>query len=218
MDNRIKNLIYTLVLVGAVAAVYLYRNADVPIMVAFQGKTMGPITYSVKYFDKGERDFQPEVDSLLRAFNQALNTYIPESEISVFNRDSLWNFASPFAFPVLDVSRRIYEGTSGAYDPTVMPLVNAWGFGPAEQDLPDSTEIDSILTFVGFDKIVFDQSRAYKEDRRVQLDFSASAKGYGVDVVLEFLQSKGIKDIFVEVGGELFKIHGSQWQEVFTYH
>jgi thiamine biosynthesis lipoprotein len=204
MDNRIKNIIYTLILVGAVVAVYLYRNNGTTELVAFQGKTMGPISYSVKYFDEEGRNFKPEVDSVLEDFNDALNTYLPDSEISGFNHgEGGWIFDSPYPYPVLALSERIYEETSGAYDPTVMPLVNAWGFGPDEAASPDSALIDSVRVFVGFNKVHFDDQRAMRDDPRVQLDFSASAKGYGVDVVVELLQSKGIDNIFVEIGGEV---------------
>ncbi len=204
MDNRIKNIIYTLVLVAAVVAVYLYRNSGSSEMVAFQGKTMGPISYSVKYFDNEGRNFKAEVDSILKDFNDALNTYLPHSEITGFNQgDGDWVFQSSYPFPVLEVSQQIYEETSGAYDPTVMPLVNAWGFGPEEALSPDSIRIDSIRSFVGFNKVHFSKDKATKDDPRVQLDFSASAKGYGVDVVVDFLQSQGIDNIFVEIGGEV---------------
>ncbi len=203
MDLRIKNIIYTLILAGAVVIVYFWRNSGQSELVAFSGTTMGPIQYSVKYFDKDGRNFKKEVDSILIAFNQSLNTYIPESEISQFNGDSTWNFTSEYFYPVLELSKRIYNGTNGAYDPTVMPLVNAWGFGPGEQQLPDSSAIDSIRAFIGFNRISFDKTHVAKSDPRVQLDFSASAKGYGVDVVIEFLQDQGIDNCFVEIGGEV---------------
>ncbi|MEJ2005740.1 MAG: FAD:protein FMN transferase [Cyclobacteriaceae bacterium] len=204
MDNRLKNIVYTLILVGAVAAVYFWRNSGNAELVAFQGKTMGPISYSVKYFDNEGRNFKAEIDSLLADFNNALNTYLPGSEITAFNEgDSIWTFASEYPFRVIDVSRRIYEETEGAYDPTVMPLVNAWGFGPEEAWEPDSMAIDSIRTFVGFDKLSFDERSVVKPDPRIQLDFSASAKGYGVDVVVDYLKEQGIDNIFVEIGGEV---------------
>ncbi|MCA6078235.1 FAD:protein FMN transferase [Fulvivirga sedimenti] len=203
MDLRFKNILYTLILVGAVVIVYLWRNSGEPVLVTFTGTTMGPIRYSVKYYDEKERNFKTEVDSILIAFNQSLNTYIPDSEISQFNLDSVWNFKSEYFFPVLELSDRIYNETNGAYDPTVMPLVNIWGFGPGEQQFPDSSAIDSIKTFIGFERISYDKNQVAKSDRRVQLDFSASAKGYGVDVVVDFLIDQGINNCFVEIGGEV---------------
>jgi thiamine biosynthesis lipoprotein len=84
-----------------------------------------------------------------------------------------------------------------------MPLVNAWGFGPAENIVPDSAMIDSLLVFSDFNLVEFNYQQVWKKDSRVQLDFSASAKGYGVDVIGHFLQSKGIESFFVEIGGEV---------------
>jgi thiamine biosynthesis lipoprotein len=203
MDLRKKNIVYTLILVGAVVVVYFLRDSGSIPLVTYSGKTMGPIVYNVKYFDEEERNFQDETDSLLKQFNQSLNTYIPTSEISTFNRDSSFRFSLPYFYEVLAGSQRIHEMTGGAYDPTVMPFVNAWGFGPEESVQPDSAYIDSLREFTGFDKVIFNQKSVGKEDRRLALDFSASAKGYGVDVVIEFLAAQGIENAFVEIGGEV---------------
>lgn len=172
-------------------------------MVVFTGTTMGPIKYSIKYFDKEKRNFKPAVDSLLQAFNASLSTYIPGSEISRFNTGTAHQFTSPYFYPVLVNSKKIFEITQGAFDPTVMPLVNAWGFGPDKKMKHDSTYIDSLMQFVGFEQIKFDREKVAKADPRVQLDFSASAKGYGVDIVAQFLKDQGLKHFFVEIGGEV---------------
>src|SRR5205085_3267418 len=90
----------------------------------------------------------------------------------------------------------------GAFDPTVMPLVNAWGFGPTKQALPNKNEIDSLLAFVGFEKICFNSDSVWKLDERTQLDFGGIGQGYGADVITSFLRTKGIEHMFVELGGE----------------
>jgi thiamine biosynthesis lipoprotein len=202
MNNRARNILYTIFLLASVYVVYTIRKKpDVP-RIAFAGRTMGT-TYSVIYYDEEQRDLQASVDSLLVVFNQSLNTYLPDSEISRFNTGNSLRFDLPFFYPVLKRSKEIYESSGGAFDPTVMPLVNAWGFGPAEAFVPDSTQVDSLLQFVGMDKIHFNEDSVWKDDPRVQLDFSAIAKGYGVDVVANFLKSKGIENLFVEIGGEV---------------
>ena len=150
-----------------------------------------------------ERDLKPEIDSLLESFNQSLSTYIPESEISRFNADTVFYFDLPFFLPVLKESKRIFNATGGAFDPTVMPLVRAWGFGPDKPELPDSSKIDSLLEFIGFEKISFDENKVVKSFRGVELDLSAVAKGYAVDVVAELLTDKGIENYFIEIGGEV---------------
>lgn len=203
MSLRYKNIIYSVVLLLAVFLVWKYRQSQQVPLVVFKGKTMGPIVYNVKYFDEGKRNFKPQVDSLLKVFNQSLNTYIPESEISQFNRDTAFKFDLPYFYPVLMNSLEMHRMTGGAFDATIMPLVNAWGFGPDKDMKRDSVYIDSLVQLIGLEKIKFDKSMVWKEDARVQLDFSASAKGYGVDVVADFLHAQGIDNLFVEIGGEV---------------
>ena len=172
--------------------------------VAISGTTMGTIGYSVKYFCETGTDYSTEVDSLLKVWNQSLSTYIPESEISRFNYGSdCFEFESEYFLPVLEASREVFQNTHGAFDPTVGPLVNAWGFGPDKAMAPDSSEVAELMTLVGFDKISFDEQHICKSNPGIKLDFSAIAKGYAVDVVAEFLESKGIHDLLVEIGGEL---------------
>jgi FAD:protein FMN transferase len=185
-------------------------------MVELSGVTMGKIGYKVKYLHPEGFNLQQEVDSLLQIWNRALSTYIPDSEISRFNRDSCFTFESPWFLPVLRASRAVHRATGGAFDPTVGPLVNAWGFGPEEPIAPDSSRIDSLLLLVGFDKIVFDEHQVCKSRRGMQLDFSAVAKGYAVDVVAAYLEAQGIANYLVEIGGELYceghKDGGKLWR------
>ncbi|MGF1532610.1 MAG: FAD:protein FMN transferase [Bernardetiaceae bacterium] len=208
-----KNLIYGFGLLTLMGIVYLYRNAQAPPppqpatknLIYFSGQTMGRITYNVKYIDPTQTNYQGQVDELLRAFNQSLSTYIPDSEISRFNApdsDTL-TFESPY-FPVVLVSaRRVWEITEGAFDPTVFPLVSAWGFGPNKKDTLPETAVDSLLGLVNFPALGFDAEKVWKSDTRIQLDFSAIAKGQAVDVVADFLAQQGIQNYLVEIGGEL---------------
>jgi thiamine biosynthesis lipoprotein len=166
------------------------------------GETMGT-TYNIVYLDEANRDFQTSIDSLLVVFNQSLSTYVPDSELSKFNLGDTIDFKLPYFLPVLKASKTVYDKTGGAFDPTVGPLVNLWGFGPAGPELKDSTDINLLLKLVGFDKIEFDENQLRKKNPNIYLDFSAIAKGYGVDVVGDFLQRKGISNFLVEIGGEL---------------
>jgi FAD:protein FMN transferase len=197
-----KSRIYPLVLVLIIFVVYKYRESVTEKKIVFQGKTMGT-TYTIKYLDKEGRNFQSSIDSLLVVFNQSLSTYIPDSEISRFNNNSEHTFELPFFYPVLRSSKEIYEVTGGAFDPTVMPLVNAWGFGPSKNKLPDSATVISLLQLVNFDSIVFDETTVRKVMPGMMLDFSAIAKGYGVDVVADFIAFKGVNNLMVEIGGEV---------------
>jgi FAD:protein FMN transferase len=208
MDAFRKNLIivFIIMLVFAVAWFLRLKNERGILLpdnqIELRGTTMGTY-YSIKYLDEGNRNFNDQIDSILHNFNQSLSTYIPGSEISRFNRQDTLKFDNPFFLPVLEKSKEIYKKTGGAFDPTVMPLVNAWGFGPLPRTTPDSTKIDSLLQLVGFNKVAWNHDKVYKLQSNVQLDFSAVAKGYGVDVIAEFLQEQGIKNLLVEIGGEI---------------
>src|SRR5690606_39047517 len=105
-----------------------------------------------------------------------------DSELSRLNQSDTLIFESPYLLPVLKESRMVYEMTEGAFDPTVGPLVNVWGFGPEGPQSSDSLEIKSLLPLVGFDKVAFDETAVWKTQPGMYLDFSAIAKGYAVDV------------------------------------
>ncbi len=214
MSNRTKNILYSLALLTTVGLVYLYRsyfpNEEVASpnnqkvnLVHLQGKTFGVVAYNVKYIDSLHRDLQPEIDTMLKAFNQSLSTYIPSSEISRFNQQDSLVFESAFFYPVLKASQEVYQNTEGAFDPTVAPLVNAWGFGFKKEELPSKARIDSLRALIGFDYITFDEKKVIKTKSNVMLDMSAIAKGYGVDAVAALLEDEGISSYFIEIGGEV---------------
>src|SRR5690606_4366300 len=212
--NARKNIIYSIVLLVAVMLVYSWRNRDktdttltettvaVAGKMTLAGKTMGT-TYNVTYLDEGSRDLQTSIDSLLVVFNQSLSTYIPDSELSRFNLRDTLDFNLPYLLPVVEASKKVYENTNGAFDPTVGPLVNIGGCGPGGPELKDSVAIKNLLQVVGFSKIEYDENQLRKKVSGIYLDFSAIAKGYGSDVVADYLQKKGIVNYLVEIGGEL---------------
>lgn len=187
------------------------------------GETMGT-TYHITYASK--ENLKADIDSLLVEFNNSVSTYIPSSTISKFNKS-----ASEFCYNQQDdayfmesLSRaiEIAKETDGAFDPTVMPLVNYWGFGygPREKvEKPDTQTLDSLLALVGYKKIGImsknDTICLFKENKNIQVDLSASAKGHGVDVVASFIASRGIENYLVEIGGELvasgFNDKGNPW-------
>lgn len=216
MSNRAKNLVYSIILILSVLLVYLYRENKAPEPIFVEGETMAT-TYHITYFDKQERNFKASVDSLLLLVNKSINTYDPTSEISRFNKSTSRKVQLPYFIPPLKVAGEVFKASGGAFDPTVMPLVNAWGFGPGKTLTMDSVKIDSIKTFVGFDKIGFTEDSIWKDDPRVQLDFGGIGQGYGADVITDFLKSKGIENMLVELGGEGMALginlkSGKQWE------
>lgn len=189
----------------------------------FQGKTMGTY-YSIKLVNN-QNTKQAEIDSLLAHFNQELSTYIDSSFISKVNdpliKSKLVDKEKNKWF--IDITKqaiRLHKESQGDFDPTVMPLVQYWGFGTNKfKRNAIQSDIDSLMAFVGMDKInLIDKGNAYvitKADKRISLDYSAIAKGYGVDLIAEYLDSKGHENYLVEIGGETklkgIKADGSPW-------
>lgn len=198
-----------LLIVLAIGILIVYRQINpvkTKVLIELKGHTMGTIPYSIKYLAKEEDHYQIEIDSILVAFNQSLSTYISDSEISKFNRNDTISYSSGLLYPILKISDEVYKNSKGAYDPTIGPLVNAWGFGPEKKSTLDSVFVDSLLSIVGFDQVVFNDQFASKP-RHTYLDFSASAKGYALDIVAHFLHANKINDYMIEIGGEV-RCHG----------
>lgn len=180
-----------------------FYDADVHEPVVIEGQTMGT-TYRVIYFDEPHRrNFKSSVDSLLGKVSKAISTYDPDAEISKFNKSETGvSLALPHLYDILKKAEKIFRASEGAFDPTVKPLVNAWGFGPGKSRVTSPEKIDSLKQLVGFDKIHFNRKAVTKTDARLQLDMGGIGQGYGADVISEFLESKGIEHMLVELGGE----------------
>ncbi len=189
----------------------------------FSGRTMGT-TYSISIISESKFDkdkIQSNVDSILVEINRQMSTYIKDSEISQFNR---WNSKEPFlvsdefAF-VVKSALDIYQRTNGAFDITVMPLVDLWGFFIRHADEwrpPTEGSIQNILLNVGSHQIRVDGNYLIKTNPEVQIDVNAIAKGFGVDEVSEYLVDYGFDHCLVEIGGEVRcvgkNIYGEAWK------
>lgn len=184
-------------------------NQKKEIYTSIQGETMGTY-YNIKY--KSDIDLKPQIDKELIRINDELSTYIPTSTISKFNKaekgikidkSDLWKN--------IIKAKKINTYSNGFYDPTVMPLVNYWGFGyKGHKKIKsiDSVKINKLLESVGFEKIEMinigtDSINLIKKTDGLQLDLSSIAKGYGVDMIGNLIKEKGIKDYLVEIGGEI---------------
>ena len=200
-----------------------------------EGETMGT-TYHVLYKDTLNRNFQKEINALLEEVNMDVSTYIDSSFISKFNSaeseimylnilDSQAASKHKHFRVNFEKATEVYKKSEGYFDPTVMPLVNYWGFGYTEKkavEKIDSLKVDSLIQFVGFDKILRRSLKdgsvfLVKANPGIQLDFSALAKGYGVDAVGVLLEEKGIENYMVEIGGEV-RVRGknpnNEWWKV----
>jgi len=170
-----------------------------------QGEAQGS-TYAVKYISKNEIISKQSIDSLLLAFDMSLSTYRPDSKISKINEGDSTEVVDDFFIETFKTSQQIYTETNGLFDPTIGVLVNAYGFGPSKEKIDlNQSKIDSLLQFVGFDKVKLNKNRTIsKKFNQTYFDFNAIAQGYSVDVVADFLKSKGIQNGIVEIGGEIF--------------
>ena len=185
-----------------------------PDFTSIRGTVFGT-TYTISYFTTDTTNLLPSIDSLFHAFNQSLSYYEENSLISKINRNEI-DSTDHFFRTVFKRAMAISEETDGAFDATVSPLVNAWGFGFSKKEEITDALIDSLLQFVGFRKAWLDGHRVVKADERVQFDFNAIAKGYAADVVGDFLASRGVDIYLVEIGGDLVvrgvKPDGSKWR------
>ena len=183
--------------------------------IKLEGQAQGT-TYHITYFDTANRNLHPEIENILSDFDKSVSTYIPNSIISRINANEKEVIIDRYFIACFNKAKEVWKNTNGAFDPTVYPLVNAWGFGPGKKQKIEKTKIDSILKFVGFQLIKIKDNKVIKKDPRVSLDFNAFAQGYSVDIVSEFLNSKGIHSYIVEIGGEVYakgkKPNGDNWK------
>ena len=193
---------------------------------SLEGLTMGT-SYKIQLLEvPGEGEFgvlADKVQTLLsRLDREIFSTYAPDSELSRLNNHAV---GTPFAvsremLDVLMLAYTVFSSTSGAFDPTVGPLVNLWGFGPkvslTEVSLPNRRDVEEALSRVGFEHLVIDEARSeVVKSRDVMIDLSAIAKGYAVDQIGRLLDELGSESYFIEIGGELkikgVKADGSSW-------
>ena len=173
-----------------------------PINTKMSGEVFGT-SYGVQYYSEKNKSFQRQFDSLFDIINTSMSTYQKDSDISKINRNEAFTIDEHFK-NVFSASKEIYEATDGVFDPTIGVLVNAWDFGPEGKVVAlDSLKIDSLMLSVGLDKVTLNNNTITKENPNTFIDFNAIAKGYGVDVIADFLESQNIKDYIVEIGGEI---------------
>ena len=164
-----------------------------------QGKIFGTL-YTITY--EHNEDLQPLIVEVLQAVDGSLSPFNKRSIIThVNNNDTI--IVDTLFTEVFRHAETIYRESHGAFDPTVAPLVNAWGFGFKEGNDVDTDAIDSLLALVGMHRVTLTDGYIAKEDPRIMLDFSAIAKGYGSDCVARVFDRCGIKNYMVEIGGEV---------------
>lgn len=187
-----------LVLLIVASVVIIRQNSAMPYQIN-QGMVFGTF-YKITY--QHDKNLQKEIEAQLKSVNDALSMFDKKSIITAVNNNEPVKLNDMFV-NVFKLAQSISEDTDGAFDITVAPLVNAWGFGYKSGALPSQQDIDSIRAFVGYQKVKLSGMRIQKEDARLTLDCSAIAKGYGTDVVARYFLREGIKNFMVEIGGEI---------------
>jgi len=189
-----------------------------------EGRTMAT-TYHITVVGGSSGDvggLKQKIERRLEEINRVFSTYIEDSEISRFNafRRSGEKFrVSDDFIKVMQVGRRIYQLSEGAWDGTVNPLVDLWGFGPTRREtrLPSATEIKALLPNIGFDHIEINEPNfLVKKSASVTLDLNSIAKGFAVDAVVQLIAAAGFKNYLVEIGGEIYaagvRLDGRKWR------
>ncbi len=166
-------------------------------------------TYRIIYQSK--EDLNSGILQELEKVDNSLSTFKPNSTISLINSNK-GKATDPLFREVFRISMDVARQTNGAFDITVAPLVNAWGFGFKNKANISPKRIDSLLALIGYNRVRLENDMLVKSDRRIMLDCSGVAKGYGCDRVARFLESNNIKNYMIEIGGEI-RAHGVNGQQ-----
>ena len=171
--------------------------------------------YHITYAASSKIVDEDDLKEVFSRFDRSLSTFDSLSVISRINQNDSSVVLDSLFTKVFTRGMEISKMTNGAFDMTVAPLVNCWGFGFLKKEDVTATMIDSILQFVGYEKVKLENGHIVKQDERTMLDASAIAKGYSCDVTADFLRSKGIENYMVEIGGEIVtrgkNKHGKNW-------
>ena len=157
-------------------------------------------TYSATY--QCDEDLQEEIEAELKKVDEEFSMFNSQSVVARLNNGESPELSNDF-IDVFKLARQISEDTNGAFDITVAPLVNAWGFGFKHEQMPTKEQVDSLRQLIGYQHVNLQGNKITMQKPGMMLDFSAIAKGYGVDVVARLLERYDIKNFMVEIGGEI---------------
>lgn len=195
--SSIFRIVFLLFLV--VGSIYIIRQQNTMPYQHNTGQIFGT-TYHITY--QSDKDLHREILQRLQLVDQTFSTFNDESIISKINRNEPVKFNQMF-IEVFDLAKTVSKDTHGAFDITVAPLVNVWGFGFKSGTPPTKAVIDSLRHLTGYEKVKLIGSKVRKQDPRIMLDCSAIAKGYGSDVVAQYLRSRDVENFMIEIGGEI---------------
>ena len=190
-------------------------NTDNKHTLKISGNAQGT-TWQITWMSGNNNTYKEAIDSIFKTIDASLSTYVPGSLISRINNNDPTVLVDDHFTNVFNQATEVSEKTGGLFDITVAPLINAWGFGFTKKAKVDSAMIDSLLTIVGYKMVKLEGRKLVKAKPGCMLDVNAIAQGYTVDVLANFLGSKGINNYLVELGGEVFakgkKQNGNDWR------
>lgn len=183
---------------------FLFCEKKEPQPIYLKGDAFGT-TYNIQFYSEKNSDFKKGLDSVINLVNKSVNTYIPESDISKINRGDSTVIVDSIFREVFEISSEVNQKTNGYFDPTIGVLRNAYGFGDVKPlKIIDSTTLDSLMKFVGFQKVKINADGTISKDfPQIYFDFNAVAKGFGIDCLGRYLESKGVENYLIELGGEI---------------
>jgi thiamine biosynthesis lipoprotein len=185
-----------------VSVFFISCNSDKKSLIKFDGNAQGT-SYHISYVSNNGISHKTGIDSLLKEIDSSMSTWLPVSIISRINNNDNSVLVDQYFIDVFNKSVEVSEKTDGLFDVTVGSLVNNWGFGDTKKATMDSTRIDSLLRLVGYRMVKLEGNKIIKLKPGIKLDFNAIAQGYSVDVLANYLESKGVANYIVELGGEL---------------
>lgn len=211
MNGKLSKFKIVFLLFLIIGTFFILRNRTPEVYITNSGHIFGT-QYNIKY--KGLENLHKEVKATLLQVDNSLSMFNKNSIISAFNNNKDTT-ANEIFTEVFNLAQEISAKTGGAFDITVAPLVNAWGFGLKEGELPDSTTVEELRSKVGYTTVSLVDGKLVKQDPGTMLDCSAIAKGYGCDMVAHMFDSKNITDYMIEIGGEVVtkgkNDRGTEW-------
>ena len=190
-----KSILYILVIIS-----FFSCKQDLS-LIQLSGPVFGT-TYNIQYYTPEGKNYSAAIDSLFAQVNLSMSNYQDNSIISKININESQTVDQHF-ITVFNASKKIYNETEGVFDPTIGSLVNYWNFGAQKNEQAiDSSKVDSLVKFVDFSKVTITHKTIQKLDQ-TYLDFNAIAKGYGIDVIADFLKDQNIENFLIEIGGEV---------------
>ncbi len=200
--RRILWIVFAIVILIGVSILFFKNERPKAAYIHNDGKAQGTY-YSATYLQPQGIDLQPQIEKLFNDFDLSLSTYNPNSIISRINRNDSTVRTDEYFETLFQAAQEISEITGGAFDMTVAPLVNAWGFGFGNHDRKHEPDVEKILPLIGFKKVKLENHRIIKENPSIMLDASAIAQGYSADLIAKLFEKNGCEHYMIDIGGEI---------------